>query len=109
MKKEPFVYSYNKPCLDWYQTVNVTINDGDYLYFRIERRYGPSWWLIGMSPEEKPKFRWADTDLGEIHEGDLLRFIEWAKIGNGSQIIEFKSISGDFDILGELLRLTDRT
>lgn len=108
-KKEPFEFRYTYPSLDWYGVKNVVINDGDYYYFTIERRFGPSWWLVGTNPpKDKNKFKWTETSLGEIEESDLKRFIEWAKRDDGSRITEIRSIAGSFDILKDIARLIKR-
>lgn len=115
-EKAAFRFEYTRPTYDWYETVKVEIKPSDYHYFRIERRYGPSWWLIGMNPPAKDTndYRWKETQIGEIRKNDLIRFIEWAKtdncIKNGSRIAEVKAISCEFDILSdiaELLRSAD--
>lgn len=106
MDKEPFSYKYTRPCLDWFDWVSVEIKHDDYCYFRIERRFGPSWWLIGMNPKDEPKYHWEDTEIGKIGDLDLRRFIEWAKSKNGSKIIEVKAISGSFNIIEEVLKLS---
>ena len=108
-KKEPFEFRYTYPSLDWYGVKNVVINDGDYYYFTIERRYGPSWWLIGKNPpKDKNKTEWSSEQLGEIEEPDLKRFIEWAKEDRGSRITDIHSISGDFNIVEDIARLIKR-
>lgn len=104
-EKQPFVFEWLKPCSDWFETKRIEIKTSDYCYFRIERRFGPSWWLIGMNAREEPKYHWEDTQIGEIMNGDLRRFIEWAKSDNGSKIIEIKSICGSFDIIEEILKV----
>lgn len=105
MDKESFKYSYNKTVSDWYEEIHVEIKPDDYLYFRIELRYGPSWWLYGMKVEEKPKYRWVHTEIGSIFEWDLKRFMEWATDGKGSRIIEIKTMGSDFDIIREISKL----
>lgn len=104
--KDSFKYQYNRPCSDWFETVDVEIKLNDYYYFKIERRFGPSWWIVGMNPVEKPEYHWEEKSLGEINERDLLRFIKWAESDNyRSKIIEIKAICGDFNILEEIKRL----
>jgi len=106
-KKEPFKFKYTYPSLDWYDVKEVVINYDDYYYFKIQRRYGPSWWLIGTNPpKDKNKFEWTETQLGEIEKPDLIRFIKWAKDKDGgSRITEINSLSGDFDIIKDVLDL----
>lgn len=105
--KEAFKFDENKPCLDWYITEHHIINEGDYNYFKLYRRFGPSWWLFGMKYIEK-EHRWEEKEIGEIYEGDLVRFIEWAKTDYGSRIIEVHMICSDFDIFKEVGRLLDK-
>lgn len=103
--KEPFVYQYTRPSLDWFEYVNVEIKPDDYYYFRLERRFGPSWWLIGMNPKEEPRYHWEDTQIGEISHYDLKRFMKWAKTDKGSKLIAIKTICGSFDIFEEIAEL----
>lgn len=105
MTKEPFSFSYTEPFSDWYRTIDVVIQPDDYYYFKIERRLGSSWWLIGSNPKDKPKYHWEENQIGEISEPNLRRFIEWAKDGKGSRIIEFKAVSSDYDIIEEITRV----
>lgn len=103
--KEPFEFEYTVPCLDWYKIKKVVLQSSDYYYFRLERRYGPTWWLIGMNTVDEPAYHWEETQIGEIYERDLKRFIEWAKQDYGSKLINIKAISGSFDILEEIKKL----
>lgn len=105
MNKEPFSFSYTQPFSDWYRTIDVVIKPDDYYYFKIERRFGPSWWLIGSNPKNEPKYHWEYTQIGEMSERTLKRFIEWAKDDKGSKIIEFNAISGEFNILEEMIKI----
>ena len=43
-KKEPFKFEYMMPSLDWFDIIKVEIKPDDYCYFKLERRYGPTWW-----------------------------------------------------------------
>ena len=104
--KEPFKFSYNVPSLDWYETKNVTINPEDYYYFTLERRFGPSWWLVGKNLKEKPNYHWETEQIGELERpSDLIKFIKWAETEKGSKITEVRAISGDFNIIKEILKL----
>ena len=109
-KKEPFNFKYIRPCLDWFDTKEVIINDDDYYYFKIQRRFGPSWWLIGSNPpKDRNKYKWSETELGEIYEYDLKRFIEWAKNKDGSsRITEINAICGSFNIIDEITKLQQK-
>ena len=104
--KEAFRFDEFKPCLDWYTTKHHIINWGDYNYFKLDRRFGPSWWLYGMKLIENP-YHWEEKEIGEIYEGDLRRFIEWAKAEHGSKIININMICGSFDIFNEVGKLID--
>lgn len=105
MNKEPFSFEYIRPCLDWYETIPVVINPDDYYYFRIERRFGPSWWLIGSNPKNEPNYHWDETQIGEISGAGLRQFIEWAKTENGSKVTEIKAICGTFNIIEEITKV----
>ena len=103
--KMPFKFTEYKPSLDWFDTIHHEISEDDYTYFKLDRRYGHSWWLYGMKFDEKD-FRWEEKEIGQIGEGDLRRFIEWAKFeeekGGGSRIINIHMISGSFDIYTQI-------
>lgn len=106
--KEVFRYEYSRPSSDWVDYESVEIKPDDYYYFKLERRFGPSWWLIGINPVEKPNYHWEEKQIGEIYGHDLFRFIQWAKSDRGSRIIEIKAISGEFNILDELSELLQK-
>lgn len=103
--KEPFSFQYTVPSLDWFETISVTIKPDDYYYFSIERRFGPSWWIIGSNPINEPTYHWEEKEIGRIDDRDLLRFIAWAKNDSGSKITEVKAICGSFNILEEISEL----
>lgn len=105
LEKHPFRFSYNRPVSDWFEEVKVELKHEDYYYFKLERRFGPSWWLIGTNPKENPKYHWEDKEIGQISDDALRRFIEWAKTGNGSKIIQFKCSGSHFDIIEEVTKL----
>lgn len=99
--KEPFNFSYTIPVLDWYDEIEVTVNENDYDWFRLERRYGDknSWYLIGCKQQDQFPYH-KDKDLGQIWLRDIKRFIEWAKTkSGGSRILEIRAISSTFDLL----------
>lgn len=103
--KAPFKFSYTQPSLDWFETINVEIKPDDYCYFKLQRRYGPDWWLIGQNPPPKnsTNYEWSETDIGRISPRDIARFIEWARIDSGgNKIVEISVISGTFDIFSEI-------
>ena len=105
--KKAFEFDENKPCLDWFITERHIINDEDYTYFKLERRYGPSWWLIGMKTVDEPAYHWEETVIGRIFDGDLARFIEWAKTTYGNRIVNINVLSGSFDIFAEVGKLIE--
>lgn len=107
-KKESFRFEYTMPSLDWYDIVKVEIKPDDYCYFKLVRRYGPTWWLIGTNPpaEDTKDYRWTEKEIGRIENRDIARFIEWAKLDyGGSKLVEISAISGSFDILQEVEKL----
>ncbi len=103
--KNPFCFKYCRPCLDWYEVINVEIKPTDFCYFHLERRFGPSWWLTGYNLVHNPKYEWVSKELGEISSSDLLDFIKWCKTDNGSRITDISVISGNFDIFNEIKKL----
>lgn len=111
VQQEPFCFEYTKPCLDWYDIVKVKINHGDYTWFKLELRYGNSWWLVGMNPPKsdyKPSYIWDETDIGEIGRSDIIRFIKWAECCfHGNRIVEIKAISNSLNIVNEFAKLVN--
>lgn len=110
MNKEPFIFTYTVPSLDWYDIIKVEIGPDDYTYFRLERRFGPSWWLIGMVYEDDPENGpcWIEKELGQLVGLHLYAFIEWAKSPWGSKIIEVKALSGEFNIIDDIADIARR-
>lgn len=110
--KECFEFSYTIPFVDWYKTINVKIAPTDYYYFKLEKRFDNSWWLIGCNTIENYPY-WDYKELGELDFGGNIsttkKFIDWAKYGNGkgSRIIEIRAISGEFDLIKEMKKLID--
>lgn len=103
--KEPFKFSYTQPSLDWYEVIDVEVKDEDYAFFRLERRFGPSWWLVGAKEIDKyPYYEYTNIGrLGEENRNDRVRkFIEWAKTENGSRILQIQVIASSFDIFKEI-------
>ena len=95
--KEAFKFDEFKPCLDWYTTEHHIINWGDYNYFKLDRRFGPSWWLYGMKLIENP-YHWEEKEIGEIYEGDLRRFIEAGDfdVGEVPGNIEYRNLTKEY-------------
>ena len=107
-KKESFKFKYMMPSLDWYEIIEAEIKPDDYCYFKLNRRYGPTWWLIGKNPPaaNAKDYNWTETTIGKMSERDIARFIEWAKCEyGGSRLVEISAISGSFDILREVEKL----
>lgn len=104
MPKDNFKFTSMLP--NW-SIIPVEIKPDDYEYFKLIRRYGPSWWLIGCKTVGEEK------ELGILSEGtsrseDLTtvkEFIKWAKTEHGSRIVEISAISTSFDILEEIKKL----
>ena len=109
MKKEPFRFEYTNPSLDWYDIVKVVIQPGDYAWFKLELRFGNSWWLVGMNPPKsdyKPSYLWDETDLGRVSNHDIIRFIKWAECSfHGNRLVEIKAISNSLNIVNEVAKL----
>ena len=110
--KEPFEFSYTKPCLDWYITENVSIAYNQYNSLTLERRYGPSWWLVGHK-FNKHLDRWERIDIGEISSYDIRRLVEWAKFTtkNGRTInilTEVRAIDGVLNLIDEFLEIMQK-
>ena len=76
--KAPFKFSYTQPSLDWFDTINVEIKPDDYYYFKLQRRYGPDWWLIGQNPppENSTQREWSETELGRISCRDIAKLLK---------------------------------
>ena len=111
MEKEPFNFSYTEPTLDWYRDVHVEIKWEDYLYFKVERRFGPSWWLIGYQKEDG-RFEHRAVTLGSMNEGCLRKFIKWCEFPDAtnrtcSKLIEISAISTGFNLMQEIEKLRD--
>ena len=106
-EQESFKFEYTTPTYDWFDIKKVEIKPDDYVYFELQRRYGPSWWLVGKNPPDNTAedYHWTETTIGRISERDISRFIEWAKDGHGSRLIRISAISGSFDILRETEKL----
>ena len=104
-QQKAFEFSYNKPSLDWFDTINIKLKPEDYYYYKLERRYGRSWWLIGCNPVEEPNYHWEEKQIGEIGKNDLLKFIDWCKTNEGNLIIQIKVLDSTFNIFDEINNL----
>lgn len=102
MGKGKFSFTWTQPCLDWFTQKNVELEEKTYMYYKLERRFGPSWWVIGINFIEEPNYDTKETQIGEISLYDLKKFIEWCKDDNGSKIIKVSAICGSFDIINEI-------
>ena len=94
--KAPFKLSYTQPSLDWFETINVEIKPDDYYYFKLQRRYGTDWWLIGQNPppENSTQREWSETELGRISCSDIAKFVEWARIdGGGKKLLKSRQLA----------------
>lgn len=98
-QKENFKFEYVTTSLDWYEIKKIEIGKEEYTYFKLEKRFGPHLWLIGMKYNEKT-YEWKEKDIGEIQRRkDLKEFIEWAKDERTNRLIEIRTISGSLDIM----------
>lgn len=109
IQKESFRFEYTNPSLDWYEIVKVEIQPSEYALFKLELRFGNTWWLVGMNPPKsdyKPSYLWDETDIGRIGSHDIIRFIKWAEVGyNGNRLNEIKAISSSLNIVNEVTKL----
>ena len=108
LKKEPFRFEYSMPSLDWYEMVSVEIDPNEYQLYKLERRYGEAWWLIGLREPQKSMqhHEWEEKTLGRMSNRDIARFVEWAKLDHsGSRLIEIQSISSSMDVLSDIKKL----
>lgn len=109
LQKEPFRFEYTVPSLDWYGIVKVEIQPMEYAWFKLELRFGNSWWLVGMNPPKsdyKPSYLWDETVLGRIGNRDIIRFIKWAECSfHGNRICEIKAISNSLNVVSEVAKL----
>lgn len=105
-KKSPFEFRWTVPMLDWFEWKKASVNFDDYDAFKLVRRYGPTWWLIGLNVQETP-YKIIETEIGELatkySNENVKRFIEWAKIDNvRSKLVEISVISTSFDLVKEI-------
>lgn len=110
--KGPFKFTYAKPSLDWYEDVNVSISYDKYNYLVLEKRYGNSWWLIGVK-YIKSKDKWISEQIGNIREKDIPRLVEWAeytdKFGHQISILnEIRTTDGCLNPIRGFLKIMSR-
>lgn len=100
--KEPFSFCYNVPSLDWYETKNVEIEWDEYLYFKIQYRFGQTYWLMGYKKKDG-RIERKEVEIGEITRGFLGKFVKWCEYDDGyrtcSKLIGVSVISTGMNIL----------
>ena len=106
MNKEPFRFSYNTISLDWYDTINVEVKWEDYLYFKIQRRFGPSYWLLGYKDDDG-RIKHKEIEIGELSSRDLGRFVKWSEYITpfhqvGSKLIGINVISPSMNLFNAI-------
>ena len=109
--KEPFVFEYTEPSLDWYTTVHVEIKWDEYLYFKIQYRFGGTYWLMGYK-EKNGRFEREEVTIGQLRRYDLGKFVECCEFDNGksSKLIGVSVISTGMNIrkiMGEIFDLQE--
>ena len=111
--KGAFEFTYTRPYLDWYETVNVSLPYDKYSYLTLELRYGGTWWLIGHKYCEDT-YKWdRDEQIGEIYSPVIPRLVEWAeytnKYGHRVSILqEVRAIDGCLNPIREFLTIMDK-
>lgn len=102
MDKEPFRFCYNVPSLDWYETENVEIEWDEYLYFKIQYRFGQTYWLMGYK-EKDGRFEREEVEIGQLTKLYLGKFVKWCEFDDGyricSKLIGVSVISTGMNIL----------
>ena len=104
--KPPFRFEYTVPWLDWYAIEKREIKYDDYYYFKLERRFGLTWWLIGIKHYENP-YSWEYEEIGQLNCSYLKNFIDWAKTDYGSRITEIVAISGGINLIEDIKELIE--
>ena len=93
---ENFKFNYTKPCLDYYEIVEIEIKPNEFDLLIIERRYGPCWWLLGYK-YNKTLEKWDENQIAEIYNNDIARLIQWCK--KNSLVINARPLEGNLDII----------
>ena len=104
--KEPFVFEYTMPTLDWYTTIRKEVKWDEYLYFKIEYRFGSSYWLIGYKDIDG-RFARKEEEIGELREKYLGKFIQWCKYPHGNKLIGISVISTGMNILDMMKKMIE--
>lgn len=102
MTKEPFIFQYTMPSLDWYETIQKEVKWEDYIYFKIQYRFGERWWLLGYK-EKDGRFEHEEVEIGELRKPHLKKFIEWCEFDyygrKGSKLIGVGVISTGMNLM----------
>ena len=112
--KEPFRFYYTVPSLDWYSTEEVEIKWEEYLYFKIQYRFGKTYWLLGYR-EKGGRIEREEVEIGELSKRFLGKFVKWCEFNDGyrtcSKLIGISVISTGmniFSVIGEIQKATDK-
>ena len=103
LDKNTIEFVLYEPVHGGYSSKLVKLEQDTYTYYRVERRYGPSWWLIGINHTESGM---EEEQIGRLTDDQLKKFINWSKFGDiDSKIVSVKAISGTFDVASDLVEL----
>lgn len=106
---EPFLYSYIDASSGHCNNIFGLIRPDEYTCFRLERRFGLTWWLVGLKLTDDDKGQyWTEEQICELRGQNLYKFIEWAKSPWGSKITEVKALSTEFNIIDDICDLVRR-
>lgn len=112
--KEPFRFSYTAPSLDWYNIEDVEIKWEEYLYFKIQYRFGDTYWLMGYK-EKDGRIEREEVEIGRLSKELLGKFVNWCEFDDGyricSKLIGVSVISTGMNILdvfGEITKAVDK-
>ena len=102
INKEPFRFYYFVPSLDWYNVENVEIKWEEYLYFKIQYRFGGTYWLLGYR-EKDGRIEREEVEIGKLSKSFLGKFVKWCEFDYGfgtcSKLIGLSVISTGMNIL----------
>lgn len=100
--KKPFRFYYTVPSLDWYGVEKVEIEWEEYLYFKIQYRFGQTYWLMGYK-EKDGRMKREEVEIGRLSRGFLGEFVKWCEFNDGyrtcSKLIGISVISTGMNIL----------